>query len=80
MTTIIGLKVQNRNDNANKIQHILTKYGCVINTRLGLHSQDEKNCSSEGLILLEIIDNTQAIEIEKELCDIEKIELQKMVF
>lgn len=80
MTTIIGLKVKNRNDNASKVQNILTQYGCVINTRLGLHTQDNNTCSSLGLILLEIIDDNQATEIEKELCSIEEIELQKMIF
>jgi len=80
MTTIIGLRVKNRNNSATKIQKILTKYGCIINTRLGLHDKSQDCCSSLGLILLEIIDDTNANNIIQELEKIKDIELQKMIF
>jgi len=80
MTTILGIKINNRNDNATKVQNILTKFGCYINTRLGLHSQEKDYCSQLGLVLIEITNNKKAEEIETELSTINDIALQKMVF
>ena len=80
MTTIIGIKVNNRLQNALYVQEILTNFGCVIKTRIGLHEEINGRCSPKGLILLEIIDDLKAIEIANALCDIEEIEIQQMKF
>lgn len=80
MTTIIGIRISNRLESAVCVQEILTKYGCVIKTRIGLHEEVNGQCSPKGLILLEIIDDSQAIYVAKELCDIEEIEIQQMRF
>ncbi len=37
MTTIMGIKLDNRTQTAIEFQQILTNYGCSIKTRLGLH-------------------------------------------
>ena len=80
MTTIIGIKVNNRLQNVLYVQEILTNFGCVIKTRIGLHEEINGQCSPKGLILLEIIDDLKAIEIANALCDIEEIEIQQMKF
>lgn len=80
MTTIIGIKINNRLESAIAVQEILTKYGCVIKTRIGLHEELNGQCSPKGLIILEITDDTAGIEITNELCDIEDIEIQQMKF
>jgi hypothetical protein len=80
MTTIIGIKVQNRNENAQEVQKILTNYGCSIRTRIGLHEEINGQCSPKGLILLEVTKNDEAGEIVNELCNIENVEIQQMVF
>lgn len=80
MTTIIGIKINNRLDSAIAVQEILTKYGCIIKTRIGLHEEINGQCSPKGLILLEIINDDTAIDIAKELCDINEIEIQQMRF
>lgn len=80
MTTIIGLRIKNRKNNATKVQKIFTKFGCIINTRLGLHDKTNDCCSPLGLILLEIIDDNKADEFLNEICKIKDIEFQKMVF
>lgn len=80
MTTIIGIKINNRVENAVQVQEILTKYGCIIKTRIGLHEEIHGQCSARGLILLEIIDDKASIDIANELCDIEDIEIQQMKF
>ena len=80
MTTIIGIKVSNRLESAVSVQEILTKYGCIIKTRIGLHEEINGRCSPKGLILLEIINDEESIKITNELCDIEEIEIQQMKF
>ncbi len=80
MTTIIGIKISNRLQSAIAVQEILTKFGCIIKTRIGLHEEINGQCSPKGLILLEIIDDKKAVDIANELCDIEEIEIQQMIF
>jgi hypothetical protein len=78
---ILGLFVKDRLDEATDIQKILTKYGCNIKTRLGLHNVDPKVCSPNGLILLELFgDDKECQALEKELKNIKGLEVQKMVF
>lgn len=52
MRTIMGIQIENRREEAVKVQELLTKHGCIIKTRLGLHEVQE-GCSPKGLILLE---------------------------
>lgn len=80
MTTIIGIKVANRIESAVSVQSVLTKFGCHIKTRIGLHEAVNGHCSSSGLILLEIIDDEKAKDITNELCDIDEVEIQQMLF
>ncbi len=80
MTTIIGIKISNRLESAVSVQEILTEYGCIIKTRIGLHEENNGQCSPRGLILLEIINDEESIKIANELCDIEEIEIQQMKF
>ena len=80
MTTIIVITINNRLDTAVAVQEILTKYGCIIKTRIGLHEEINGRCSPKGLILLEIINDKTGTDIANELCDIENIEIQQMRF
>lgn len=80
MITILGIKMNDRVENAVAFQAILTKYGCSIKTRIGLHNIQTETCAPYGVILLEIIDSENALLIEKELLEINEIELQRMVF
>ncbi len=79
MTTILGIKLNDRQNSAVKFQEILTKFGCSIKTRIGLHSTDSQKCYPDGIILLEVTDES-AKELELKLCEIESIEIQHMVF
>lgn len=84
MTTIIGIKIQNRMDSAVCVQQILTEYGCIINTRIGLHENSTNSCdcacSSSGLILLEIMNDEKAHEMLLELDKIQNIQIREMRF
>jgi len=50
---IIGIRLDNRVNNAVKFQEVLTKNGCRIKTRLGLHEVDENACANDGIIILQ---------------------------
>lgn len=51
---LVIVKIQQRNAEAGEAQKILTEFGCIIKTRLGLHDIDAGSCSPEGLIILEV--------------------------
>lgn len=79
MTVIIGLKLSNRISTSPVFQNIISKYGCIINTRIGLHTNCSRVCSSYGIILLEIVDNADIIPLKKELLDIEGLKLDTLI-
>ncbi len=63
--TIIGIELKNRQNEASALQDILTRYGCSIKTRIGLHDAAEGVCSAGGIILLDVISKEE--ELIKEL-------------
>lgn len=52
---VLLLLVQHREDTAERVQKILTGWGCYIKTRLGLHDGVLSDCSENGLIFLELV-------------------------
>ncbi len=52
--TVLLLLISTRNKNAAKVQALLSEYGCLIKTRLGLHETSEDKCSSFGFLVLEL--------------------------
>ncbi len=55
MKTVMAIMVANRREEAEKVQKLLTGWGCLIKMRVGLHDQVLENCSDEGLIILELV-------------------------
>ncbi len=52
---IMVIRVNQRVPNAEKIQKVLSAYGCGIRTRLGLHEAGMgDSCANDGLILLHL--------------------------
>lgn len=80
MTVILGVKTKNRLETSDEIQKVLTKFGCYIKTRLGIHNILGNICPKDALILLEIPQKEQAILLENELLNISEIEIQRMEF
>ena len=62
MTTIFGIRLSDRIKKSTDFQDILTKYGCIIKTRLGLHDMSCGVCSPYGIIILEVVNNEEMIE------------------
>ncbi len=59
---VIGVRMDNRVGNALKFQETLTRNGCIIKTRLGLHEVSETACANDGLILLQPCGEKKEIE------------------
>lgn len=74
--TIIGIELKNRQHEASALQDILTRYGCSIKTRMGLHDAADGQCAAGGIILLDVISKEE--ELIKELSA--KFHVQTMHF
>lgn len=51
---LLLVKIASRSQAAQKVQQILTEFGCHIRTRLGIHEASPTFCAEDGLILLEL--------------------------
>jgi hypothetical protein len=66
--------MNNRVDNALNFQETLTKNGCKIKTRLGLHEVSDHACANDGLIVLQPYGTKEEVEkLVKELNSLEGI-------
>ncbi len=64
---VMSILLSKRTKNAPQFQEILTKHGCQIKVRLGLHDAGDV-CSEEGLIILQLCGNEAEIDaLEKDL-------------
>jgi len=59
---IIGVRLENRIGNAVKFQEVLTKNGCRIKTRLGLHEVSDDACSNDGIVILQPYGSKEDVE------------------
>lgn len=71
MTTIFGIRLSDRIKNAKDFQEVLSNYGCIIKTRIGLHDMSCGVCSPNGIILLEVVNNEE--EISNLVMDLQKL-------
>lgn len=58
--TIMAIKLSKRRNEAVPVQETLTKYGCLIKMRLGIHEAGDA-CSEEGIILLQLTGSKKEI-------------------
>ncbi len=59
---VMVLLISTRRETAVKVQEILTEYGCIIKTRLGIHDGVLDKCSEVGLVILELVGDDKDIE------------------
>lgn len=78
MTTIIGVKLEQRQESAVQLQKVATEFGCSIKTRIGLHNVENGVCSPTGVILFEVVSEAQ--KFEAALKDIKGAVVQVMSF
>lgn len=60
--SILVILIGKRNHAAVNVQKLLTSWGCMIKTRLGIHDGVLENCSEEGLIICELVGNREELE------------------
>ncbi len=77
--TIFGAHVSQRVENVPALQATLTKYGCNIRTRLGIHDADATSCSPSGLVLLDVF-GPEMEDFYRELQGLKGLDLQRMDF
>jgi len=66
--TIFVVLMRTRRSSAIQVQKILTDFGCIIKTRLGIHDGVLDKCSDTGLIILEIVgSNAERSRLKKRL-------------
>lgn len=64
--TVMVVLISRRNDAASRVQAILTGWGCLIKTRLGIHEGVQDNCTENGLLFLDLVGD------EEKLCELER--------
>ena len=78
-TTIMAIALEARNKFAPNLQEILTKHGCIISMRLGLHETSKELCAERGLILLQLCGEEEEIaDLKEDLHGIEGIKVNTM--
>ena len=78
---VLGVRVASRAKSAPKLQGVLTKFGCSIRTRVGLHDAGDGRCSPGGLVLLETCGAAKDVAaLERSLKTLAGVEVRKMVF
>ena len=66
--SVLLILIGNRKEEAIKVQQILTGWGCIIKTRLGIHDGVLENCSDQGLLILELYgDQSQKEELARKV-------------
>jgi hypothetical protein len=77
--TIFGIHITNRVENVPALQAALTKYGCNIRTRLGIHDADATSCSPSGLVLVDVF-GAELEDFYREIQGLKGVGLQRMDF
>jgi hypothetical protein len=77
--TIFGIHIDQRTENVPALQATLSKYGCNIRTRLGIHDADATSCSPSGLVLVDVF-GAETEEFYKEWGTLKGVGLQRMDF
>jgi hypothetical protein len=75
----MAIALEARNRFAPNLQELLTKHGCIISMRLGLHETSKALCAERGLILLQLCGEEEEISaLKKDLSTIEGIKVNTM--
>ena len=76
---IMGIVIEDRKNFADKVQEVLTEFGSIIDTRIGLHTGLEKSLNNEGFIILNLMDDDKKIgEFEKKLKSIKSVRVKNI--
>ncbi|RJP27939.1 MAG: hypothetical protein C4533_05520 [Candidatus Omnitrophota bacterium] len=74
---ILIVSIKHRNRTAGLFQKSLTKWGCLIKTRIGIHDAVLDKCSDRGLIILELVGKKQdALKMYSEIRKIKDLKVK----
>ena len=77
---IMAVRLDKRVQSAVQVQEALTKHGCAIRMRLGLHETSKDYCAEEGLILLQVCATAEeTAALAADLSAIEGVRVKQMV-
>jgi hypothetical protein len=77
---ILTVHITDRLKEVPLVQKTLSQFGEVIRTRLGLHQVDKDFSSPEGVLVLDIVKEPKARQLQKTLNKIKGIETRLVVF
>lgn len=77
--TIFGVHISHRVESVPAVQAVLTKYGCNIRTRLGIHDADGTSCSPSGLLVVDVF-GPETEDFFRELQELTGVDVQRMDF
>lgn len=81
MTRILGILIEkNKGYTVRRVQEVLSEFCCAIRTRLGINSYDEGECSSRGIILIDVPKGEKADEIRAKLEIIQNVTVKEIDF
>ncbi len=76
LANIMVVKVESRREDSTKVQEVLSKFGCSIKVRLGLH-ETENVCSEEGLLILQLSgERDEMRKLEKALNEMNRVQAE----
>ena len=76
---IMVVKIGKRRHKSPEVQEVLSKYGCSIKTRLGLHEAGDF-CSEEGVLILQLTgEKHEMLELERSLNDLESVKAKMVI-
>ncbi len=77
---VLTVHLTDRVKEAPLVQKSLSQFGDAIRTRLGLHEVNKDYSSPEGIMLLDIVGEPKARQLQKALNKIKGIETKLVVF
>ncbi len=76
---IMIVKIGERRKKSPEVQEVLSKFGCSIKTRLGLHEAGDV-CSEEGVLVLQLAGERSEMKgLERSLNDLESVKAQMVM-
>jgi hypothetical protein len=79
--TILGVHISQRVQSIPDVQALFTEYGCNIKTRVGMHDVQGDYCSPSGLVVLEMLGESEDIDqFYTKLGAVAGVDVQRMDF
>lgn len=76
---IMVIRIEGRRERSPKVQEVLSRFGCSIKVRLGLHETDEV-CSDEGILILQLTgEESEMIALEAALNEMRDVKAKLVV-